>query len=109
MGWGGGGGGGLGFFGAKVSNKKIKFLFYFPPGGPRGGAGGGGGHTVSSSSGTPGPAQAQSGQNGPGSHSDTPNGAFMVVPKASHRRLQVQDPGDRGPLPGHCRVPFDTI
>ncbi len=37
----------------------------------------------------PGPAKAQPCLNVPGSHLDTPNGAFKVGPKASHRRLQV--------------------
>ena len=46
--------------------------------------------------GHPGRALAQPGQNGPGSHLDTPNGAFKVGPKAGHRRLQVQESGDRG-------------
>ncbi len=34
--------------------------------------------------GRPGPAQPQPKSNGPGSHLDTPNGAFRIAPKASH-------------------------
>ncbi len=36
------------------------------------------------------------GQNSPTSHLDASNGAFKVGPKASPRRLQVQNQGDRG-------------
>ncbi len=55
--------------------------------------GGAGGHP--NPLGHPGAAQALASQNGPGSHLDAPNGAFKVGPKAGHRRLHVQDPGDR--------------
>ena len=69
-------------------------LVTFPSRGvARSGRGGGG---TPDPLGYPGPAQAQAGQNGPGSHLDTPNGVFKIGPKAGYRRLQVQDPGDRG-------------
>ncbi len=46
--------------------------------------------------GHPGPAQPEPSPDGPGSRLDTLNGAFKVGPKAGHRRLQVQDTGNRG-------------
>ncbi len=55
-----------------------------------------GGGATPTSLGHPGPAQAQPGQNGLGSHLDTPDGAVEVGPKAGHRRHQVYDPGDQG-------------
>ena len=77
--------------------QKTGMLVTFSPLGVAwGGPGGGGGGCTPDPLGHTGPAQPQPGQNGPGSHLDAPNGAFKVGPKASHRRLQVQDPGDRG-------------
>ena len=54
------------------------------------------GHPWHTPLGHTGPAQPEPSPDGPGSRLDTLNGAFKVGPKAGHRRLQVQDPGDRG-------------
>ncbi len=54
------------------------------------------GHPWHTALGHTGPAQAQPSPDGQGGRLDTPIGAFKFWPKAGHRRLQVQDPGDRG-------------
>ena len=76
------------FWRTGVHQKTHMLVTFSPLGVPLGGPGwGGGAHQPPM--GHPGPAQAQPGQNGPGSHLDTPNGAFKVGPNVGHRRLQV--------------------
>ena len=73
------------------AHRKTGILVVFPPTRThRGGLGGGGANVHNATK--PSPVQTQ----GPGSQLDTLNGAFKIGPKAGHKGLQVQNPGDRG-------------
>ncbi len=99
----------LSYFGALGPTRKHMFCHIFTPvGAPTGGPG----RAPQPPLGHPGPVQAQSDHNGPGSHLDTPNGAFKVGPKGGPPWVPSVTPGRPGgwaALVGHSRVPFDTI